>query len=127
MPSSVTLEAKMTKIVYCCSIALLTGCMIINARTAHTGHLIVSLTDSETGGPITNAMVTVRTQTKFSLGGHGSPDSFYTNTSSCSDSNGIAHIEFQFYDSDFGGYRVRQEATGSDMVTTVNYHSSGSL
>ena len=101
MPSSVTLEAKMTKIVYCCSIALLTGCMIINARTARTGHLIVSLTDRETGEPITNATVTVRTQTKFSLGGHGSPDSFYTNTSSCSDSNGIAHIEFQFYDSDF--------------------------
>ena len=89
MPSSVTLEAKMTKMVYCSFIALLTGCMIINARTAHTGHLIVSLTDRETGGPITNAMVTVRTQTKFSLGGHGSPDSFYTNTSSCSDSNGI--------------------------------------
>ena len=79
----------MNKVAFVGVASLMVGCMVVNARTAHTGHLIVSLTDRETGGPITNAMVTVRTQTKFSLGGHGSPDSFYTNTSSCSDSNGI--------------------------------------
>lgn len=39
---------------------LLTGCMLVNARTFHTGHLFVTLTDRETGGPITNATVTVR-------------------------------------------------------------------
>ena len=38
--------------------SLLTGCVLVHARTAHTGHLFVSLTDRESGGPITNAMVT---------------------------------------------------------------------
>ena len=46
---------------------LLVGCMAVNARTFHTGHLFVALIDRETGGPITNATVTVRCQTKFSL------------------------------------------------------------
>ena len=101
MPSSVTLEAKMTKIVYCCFIALLTGCMIINARTARTGHLIVSLTDRETGEPITNAMVKVRVQTKRSIGGHSAPQSSFAISDSKADSHGVANVEFKFYYSDF--------------------------
>ena len=79
----------MNNAVYVAIASLVTGCAVVHARTAQTGHFVVALTDRLSGGPITNAMVTVRTQTKFSLGGHGSPDSFYTNTSSCSDSNGI--------------------------------------
>ena len=79
--------------------SLLTGCVLVHARTAHTGHLFVSLTDSETGGPITNATVAVRCQTKFSLS--HTLESFFTKTSAMSDSNGIAHVEFQFYDPDF--------------------------
>ncbi len=81
---------------------LLTGCVLVHARTAHTGHLFVSLTDRETGGPITNATVTVRCQTKFSLS--HTLESFFTKTSAQSDSNGIAHVEFQFYDPDFSWY-----------------------
>ena len=78
---------------------MLAGCMIVNARSFHTGHLFVMLTDRETGAPITNATVTVRTQTKFSLS--HTLESFFTKTSALSDTNGIAHVEFQFCDPDF--------------------------
>ena len=40
--------------------SLLAGCVLVHARTAHTGHLFVSLTDRVTSCPITNAPVTVR-------------------------------------------------------------------
>ena len=89
----------MNKTVFIGFASLLTGCMIANARTAHTGHLFVALTDRETGAPITNATVTVRAQTKFSLS--HTLESFFTKTSAMSDSNGIAHVEFLFYDPDF--------------------------
>ena len=79
--------------------SLLTGCMILNARPSHTGHLYVTLTDRETGGPITNATVTVRTQTEFNIG--RTLESYFTKTSAQSDSNGVAHVQFQFYDDDF--------------------------
>lgn len=79
--------------------SLLTGCMIANARTAHTGHLFVSLTDRETGAPITNAAVTVRCQTEFNLG--RTSESYFTKTTAQSYSNGIAHVEFQFYSGEF--------------------------
>lgn len=82
--------------------SLLTGCVLVHARTAHTGHLFVSLTDRETGGPITNATVTVRAQTEFNMG--RTLESHFTKTSAMSDSNGIAHVEFQFYDPDFSWY-----------------------
>lgn len=78
---------------------MLAGCMMINAWSFHTGHLFVSLTDGETGGPITNATVTVRTQTEFNPG--RTLESYFTKTSAQTDSNGIAHVEFQFCDSDF--------------------------
>ena len=81
------------------SAVLMTGCLLVHARTAQTGHLFVSLTDRENGAPITNATVTVRCQTKFSLS--HTLESFFTKTSAQSDSNGIAHVEFQFYNSDF--------------------------
>ena len=74
---------------------LLTGCMVVHARTAHTGHLIVSLTDAETGAPITNATVTVRCQTEFNPG--RTSESYFTKTSVKPGANGIADVEFQFY------------------------------
>ena len=89
----------MSKVVSVTIASLLTGCVLVHARTAHTGHLFVSLTDRETGGPITNATVTVRVQTEFNIG--RTLESHFTKTSAMSDSNGIAHVEFQFYDSDF--------------------------
>ena len=80
-------------------LALFAGCMIVNARIPHTGHLIVAMTDIETGRPITNATVTVRCQTKFSLS--HTLESFFTKTSAHSNSNGVAHVEFTFFDEDF--------------------------
>ena len=47
----------MNKVAFVGVASLMVGCMVVNARAAHTGHLIVSLTDRETGGPITNATV----------------------------------------------------------------------
>lgn len=78
---------------------MLAGCMIVNARSFHTGHLFVTLSDRETGAPITNATVTVRTQTEFNPG--RTLESYFTKTSALSDTNGIAHVEFQFCDSEF--------------------------
>ena len=63
--------------------SLLTGCALVHARTAHTGHLFVSLTDRETGGPITNATVTVRAQTEFNIG--RTLESHFTKTSAMSE------------------------------------------
>ncbi len=88
------------KIVGCVGLVLmLAGCMLVHARTAHTGHLVAVLTDKETGGPITNATVIVRCQTKFGLS--YTLDSFFTNTSANTDSNGVADVAFQFYNPDF--------------------------
>lgn len=89
----------MNKVVYLATVFLLAGCVLVHARMAHTGHLFVALTDRKTGGPITNATVTVRTQTKFSLS--HTLESFFTKTSSNPNSNGVAHVEFTFYDEDF--------------------------
>ena len=81
--------------------SLIAGCLVVNARMAHTGHLIVSLTDRETGGPITNATVRVQVQTKRSYVGHSTPSRYFKKETANADSNGIAHVEFQFYYSDF--------------------------
>ena len=89
----------MSKLVYIGCTFMLAGCMFVNARSFHTGHLFVSLTDRETGGPITNATITVRTQTEFNPG--RTLESYFTKTSAQTDSNGIAHVEFQFCDPDF--------------------------
>ena len=91
----------MNKIACLVGVSLVTGCMIVNARTAHTGHLIVSLTDRETGEPITNAAVRVRVQTKLSYGGHSTPSSCFRTETAKADSNGVANVEFQFYYPDF--------------------------
>ena len=78
--------------VLCAGVALLViGC----AWASVTGHLFVSLTDRETGDPITNAMVTVTVDKSRSLSWHGS--SSYEQTSASSDSNGVAHVVFQYY------------------------------
>ena len=79
----------MNKIVCLVGASLVAGCMVVNALTAHTGHLIVSLTDRETGEPITNAAVTVRCQTEFNPG--RTLDSYFTMTTSRVDSNGVAN------------------------------------
>lgn len=89
----------MNKVAFIGVEVLMAGCMAVNARTFHTGHLFVALTDRETGGPITNATVTVRCQTKFSLS--HTLESFFTKTSAQSDSNGVAHVEFQFCSPEF--------------------------
>ena len=89
----------MRKLVYIGLASMFGGALIVNARTFHTGHLFVTLTDRETGGPITNATVTVRTQTEFNLG--RTLESYFTKTKSLSDSNGIAHVVFQFCDPEF--------------------------
>ena len=89
----------MGKLAYIGCASMLVGCMAVNARTFHTGHLFVALIDRETGGPITNATVTVRCQTKFSLS--HTLESFFTKTSAQSDSNGVAHVEFQFCSPEF--------------------------
>ena len=91
--------SEMSKLFYIGCASMLAGCMLVNARSFHTGHLFVSLTDRETGGPITNATVTVRTQTEFNPG--RTLESYFTKTSAQTDSNGIAHVEFQFCDSEF--------------------------
>ena len=89
----------MNKLVYIGLSIMLAGCMMVNARSFHTGHLFVTLTDRETGGPITNATVTVRTQTEFNPG--RTLESYFTKTRAQADSNGIAHVEFQFCKSRF--------------------------
>ncbi len=91
----------MNKIVYLTGISLVAGCTMLHARTAHTGHLIVSLTDRETGGPITNATVSVRVQTKLSYVGHSTPSGYFRTETANADSNGVANVEFQFYYPDF--------------------------
>ena len=62
---------------------------------AHTGHLVVVLTDKETGAPVTNATVTVKTRIRDNLGYTLQSD--YSRTSARANSNGIANVEFQFY------------------------------
>ena len=89
----------MNKVVYLTIASLLAGCVLVHARTAHTGHLFVSLTDKESGCPITNATVTVRAQTKFNIG--RTLESDFTKTSARPNSNGVVHVEFTFYDEDF--------------------------
>ena len=92
----------MNKIVCVLGASLVTGCcMMVNARMAQTGHLIVSLKDRETDLPITNATIRVRVQTKQSVGGHSTPPSSFTTVGGIPNSNGVANVEFQFYYPDF--------------------------
>lgn len=58
----------MNKAIYIGIGFLLSGCMLVNAWPSHTGHLYVTVTDFETGGPVTNATATVRAQTEFNIG-----------------------------------------------------------
>lgn len=89
----------MNKIAFIAVASLMVGCMVSHGGTAHTGHLFVTMTDRETGMPITNATVTVRTQTEFNPA--RTLESYFTKTSAQADTNGIAHVEFQFYTSRF--------------------------
>ena len=94
-------ERLMNKAAFIGFASLLTGCMIANARTAHTGHLFVALTDRETGLPITNASAKVEAQTKWSFAGHSTPTNCFATVVANTDSNGIAHAEFQFINPNF--------------------------
>ena len=86
----------MSRVAFIGFMSLLVGCTV-----AHTGHLIVSLTDRETNAPITNATVSVQVQTKRSYGGHSTPSSNYRTVTANTDSNGISNVEFLFYYSNF--------------------------
>lgn len=89
----------MNQIAFIAVASLMVGCMVSHGGTAHTGHLFVTMTDQEIGMPITNATVTVRTQTEFNPA--RTLESYFTKTSAQADTNGIAHVEFQFYTSRF--------------------------
>ena len=92
---------------------LLSGCSVLHASALKTGHLIVTLTDKETGGPITNATVTVRSCIVSSLG--PTLDSHYRNTSAQANSNGIADVEFEFQSNMFDWW-----------VSSPTHHCAGS-
>lgn len=79
------------------SLVLITMCFSASAlgRNWNTGHLIVTFTDKETGGPITNATVTVETLINLGVGAGGSPGD-YERTSATTDSNGVADVQFRF-------------------------------
>ena len=78
--------------------ALLIWGMIAHAQTGNTGHFVFQMTDKETGLPITNGTASVRVQTRTRFGGHYTPDSYFATTSATTGSNGVADVEFQFYD-----------------------------
>ena len=92
---------------------LLSGCSVLHASALKTGHLIVTLTDKETGGPITNATVTVRSCIVSSMG--PTLDSHYRNTSAQANSNGIADVEFEFQSNMFDWW-----------VSSPTHHCAGS-
>ena len=85
----------MNKVICACITSALMGCTIAYARTSITGHLLVALTDRETGCPITNASVTVTVDKTRSFSWHASP--VYERTSATADTNGIVHVVFQYY------------------------------
>ena len=80
---------------------MLTGCMPAHARALCAGHLVVAVTDRETGLPITNASAKVKAQTKWSYAGHSTPANCFAIVDANTDSNGIAHVEFQSIAPDF--------------------------
>ena len=90
----------MKKIIYVGMAVMFTGCMIAHGRTWHTGHLVVTLTDKETGAPVTNATVGVRRLNRTGLGAGARPG-HYTTTYANADSNGVVDVEFQFLVSHF--------------------------
>ena len=79
--------------------SMLAGCTIVHAMSSQTGHLFVALTDRETGGPITNATVTVCCQTEFNIG--YTIEDHFTKTTAPTGPDGVAHVVFQFYDPEF--------------------------
>ena len=80
----------MNKVVCACITSMLVGCTIAYARTPITGHLFVTLTDRETGCPITNASVTVTVDKTRSLSWHASP--VYEQTSAIADTSFITEV-----------------------------------
>lgn len=93
----------MKRIVIVFAVAVLMFCLSVWALgwgRQMTGHLIVTCIDKETGGPITNATVTVKTLNCLGPNA-GVYESHYTKTSGMTDSNGVADVEFQFLVPDF--------------------------
>ena len=97
-------------------VAALMGSMTVWAlgRNWNTGHLIVTFTDKETGGPITNVTVTVETLIHLGFGAGGSPGD-YERTSAMTDSNGVADVEFRFKVAHFDW----------SISRPVNYYTNG--
>lgn len=93
----------------------LTGC----ASELHTGHLVVTLTDKETGGPITNATVVVEAQIK-PIGYLAVTDKCYLKTSVQTDTNGVANVEFQHLPSTSFDWGVKTPSHHSNRFYSLN-------
>lgn len=108
----------MKKIIYFCSTSLVMGCMAVRVFAVPTGHLVVAFTDKETGGPITNAMVTVLVDRNRSPSWHASPK--YERTWAMTDTNGIAHVQFDIHVNMFS-WHVKTPSHYSRMSQPVGY------
>ena len=107
------------RVVYFWSAALLLSCSAVFARTQHTGHLVVALTDKETGGPITNAEIVVKVDTSTSLSWYASPK--YVRTVARTGTNGVADVEFGFVD-DMFSWNVRTPSHYSRTMEGTDVH-----
>ena len=94
----------MNKFMAIACVALMTGCLATDLLATNTGHLVVTLTDKETGAPITNAAVVVQVDKSRSLSWHASPK--YERTSAQVGSNGVVDVEFPLRKPNFH-WRVR--------------------
>ena len=119
----------MKKAVIAMAVVLLMICLSVWAlgwEHETTGHLIVSFRDMETGGPITNVTVTVKTLNCIGPNA-GVYESHYTRTSAMTDSNGVADVEFRFLVPDFdwsisrpsgyytNGFGIESECFGAEF------------
>lgn len=85
--------------VMCWVLVMMMGCTSLVGRTRQTGHLTVRVTD-RFGGPITNAVVTVRNLLESGWNA-GICESQYTKTRVQTDTNGVADVCFLFLTGDF--------------------------
>lgn len=92
----------MNKFMIVAGVALITGCLATDLLATNTGHLVVTLTDKETGAPITNAVVVVKVDKSRSLSWHASPR--YERTRSFTNAGGVADVEFTFDSNSFSWY-----------------------
>ena len=105
-------------------IIILIGCLATNVWSARTGHLVVTLTDRETGAPITNAAVVVVVDKIRSLSWHASPK--YERTRGMTNADGVSDVEFTFYSNMFS-WRVKTPSHYSQMFLIPGYERFGSV